>query len=66
MTETAKIICDGCNVNPPWEHRCHGDRAMVLGEQTEFPCECPECLETERTFAALAAAAGFAPKEKRT
>jgi len=18
-------LCDGCNVNQPWEHRCHGE-----------------------------------------
>lgn len=35
------MICDGCNVRPPWEHRCSG-----------AGCECPDCREVER-YAAL-------------
>jgi len=31
----APVICDGCNVREPWEHRCHGK-----------PCECPRCRES--------------------
>lgn len=30
-------LCDGCNVNTPWEHRCHGKDV----------CDCPECRELE-------------------
>lgn len=41
------IICDGCNVTAPFEHRCHGSRSMVRGEQTGLPCECPMCKEME-------------------
>lgn len=26
--------CDGCNVNPPWEHRCHGENC----ECTQLSC----------------------------
>lgn len=39
------FLCDGCNVNFPWEHRCHGDQAMAYGQQTDKPCECPECAQ---------------------
>ena len=39
------IICDGCNVNKPWEHRCHEENAYVGGEKTNKPCECAECKE---------------------
>lgn len=33
------MICDGCNVREPWEHRCHGK-----------PCPCEECREADRLF----------------
>jgi len=39
------VICDGCNVRDPWEHRCHGKEAVVREEQTYKPCECPRCKE---------------------
>jgi NTP pyrophosphatase (non-canonical NTP hydrolase) len=39
------IICDGCNVRDPWEHRCHGSNAYVRGERTGLPCECHQCRE---------------------
>jgi hypothetical protein len=38
------IICDGCNVNPLWEHRCHGARSVVQGEQINRQCQCPDCF----------------------
>lgn len=38
-----KLICDGCNVRPPWEHRCHEGNAWVRGEKTGRPCQCDEC-----------------------
>lgn len=41
------LICDGCNVRWPHEHRCHGDQARVDGEPTEGPCECPDCRMSE-------------------
>ncbi len=37
------FLCDGCNVQLPWEHRCHGDQAVIRGQQTDKPCECLEC-----------------------
>ena len=43
--EKMTIICDGCNVNKPWEHRCHEENAYVGGEKTNKPCECAECKE---------------------
>lgn len=41
-----KDVCDGCNVKEPWEHRCHGDDAVVLGERVGGPCRCTDdvCL----------------------
>ena len=50
MRTEPEIICDGCNVKDGWEHRCHGDRAMVLGVQTLRPCECKECRELEAVY----------------
>lgn len=38
------VICDGCNVRSPWEHRCHGTRSVVQGEQTNKQCQCPDCF----------------------
>lgn len=40
-----KIICDGCNVRGSWEHRCHGSHSMIMGVQTNKPCECEKCEE---------------------
>jgi 8-oxo-dGTP diphosphatase len=42
----ATRICDGCNVRGNWEHKCHGKRCVVGGEQTGLPCQCsnPECV----------------------
>jgi len=41
-----KRICDGCNVLGSYEHKCHGDEAMVCGEQTYKPCECELCISS--------------------
>lgn len=41
------VICDGCNVREPFEHRCHGEQSVVMGEQTGKPCECQPCRELE-------------------
>jgi hypothetical protein len=38
------VICDGCNVRGNWEHRCHGTRSVVAGEQTNKQCQCPDCF----------------------
>lgn len=44
--QEAKLLCDGCKVNWPHEHRCHGtDRIRVNGELVTGPCECRECAE---------------------
>lgn len=43
-TVVAPVICDGCNVRPPFEHRCHGQRSVVRGEQTDKKCQCPDCF----------------------
>lgn len=37
------ILCDGCRVRGPWEHRCHGNMARVDDEPAGGPCVCPEC-----------------------
>jgi len=47
------VVCDGCNVNLPFEHRCHGDRAMVSGEQTGKPCRCVDCFVVEHLLTAV-------------
>lgn len=38
------IICDGCNIREPFEHKCHGKNAIVRGEQTNRSCECQVCV----------------------
>lgn len=38
-----ETLCDGCNVRAPWEHKCHGENAVMYGEQTYKPCECQRC-----------------------
>jgi hypothetical protein len=40
------MICDGCNVREPHEHRCHEDRCTVDGEPVEGTCACAECHPT--------------------
>lgn len=38
------IICDGCNVREPHEHRCHGQGPiMVQGDRQDIACECEPC-----------------------
>jgi hypothetical protein len=39
------VICDGCNVRPPFEHRCHEDRPHVNGALVEGRCECDLCVD---------------------
>ncbi len=39
-----RLICDGCNVRVPFEHRCHGIRSEVNGVQTGRQCECDDCF----------------------
>lgn len=41
---TPQIICDGCNVRPPHEHKCHGDECQVKGVSVGLACECPLCV----------------------
>lgn len=38
-----KNICDGCRGKEPFEHKCHGENAGVLGFKTNKPCECRIC-----------------------
>ena len=38
------IICDGCNVPPPREHRCHVSKSVIRGKQTNRQCQCPGCF----------------------
>lgn len=45
-TTQPKIICDGCNVRPLFEHRCHKQRSVVQGEQTNKMCRCTDCFVT--------------------
>lgn len=40
---STKIICDGCNVQEPYEHRCHGQNQISIGgEIQDGACDC-EC-----------------------
>lgn len=48
--EYKMIICDGCNVNAPFEHRCHEHNAMIRGETTNKSCECPVCQAEKEAF----------------
>jgi len=43
---TRPVICDGCNVRDPWEHRCHGRLTRHRG--TVVACECKACREHEQ------------------
>lgn len=43
------IICDGCNVNEPHEHKCHIHNIVVRGEFTDFNCECIPCRKLHGT-----------------
>lgn len=33
------MLCDGCNVREPWEHKCFGPQ-----------CSCEECKEERELF----------------
>lgn len=44
------VICDGCAVREPWEHKCHGTNIVVRGEHTTKNCECPRCNHLGTTF----------------
>jgi hypothetical protein len=47
-------ICDGCNVRPPHEHRCHEDNIMIFGERHPgVKCRCKSCHPTEEELAAF-------------
>lgn len=37
------VICDGCNIREPFEHRCHGRNIVVRGERADRSCECRPC-----------------------
>lgn len=41
----SKILCDGCNVREPHEHRCHGKEGpiTVQGDRMNAGCECQDC-----------------------
>jgi len=52
MTDKQKeiiLICDGCNVREPWEHRCHGNNASISGIRIGVPCMCnePSCKKEQ-------------------
>lgn len=52
-SQPSPVICDGCNVRSPHEHRCHGDDAWVCGRATGQPCQCPPCAEAKSFVASL-------------
>jgi hypothetical protein len=37
------LICDGCRVREPHEHRCHVFPVLVDGEEVREVCQCREC-----------------------
>lgn len=42
------MICDGCNVHKPHEHRCHGLNTITrFGDILSTACECPGCREAD-------------------
>jgi|GEM_PF-4382766 len=41
------VICDGCSVELPFEHRCHQELARVNGEHVGKPCQCAVCFVAE-------------------
>lgn len=49
----AAAICDGCNVRPPWEHRCHGQ-----------PCPCNDCREADETMEQFRRTGGYVGAER--
>ena len=38
------VICDGCIFHQTDDHRCHGTRSAVQGEQTNKHCCCADCF----------------------
>jgi len=38
MKNKETVLCDGCNVREPWEHRCHGENCN---------CDNPICMEKQ-------------------
>lgn len=58
------LICDGCAVASPHEHRCHGLNAHVMGENTGQSCECLACASDEEI--AIARTAAIESSAKRT
>ncbi len=44
ITGVKIVICDGCDVEQPFEHRCHNERAVVRGEQKDEKCLCVNCF----------------------
>lgn len=44
LDDKQKVICDGCRVTAPFEHRCHGERVQVAGESVAGSCQCVECF----------------------
>lgn len=40
-----RVVCDGCNVREPFEHRCHQRNILVQGERIDKLCCCWECLD---------------------
>jgi hypothetical protein len=45
------LICHGCNVREPHEHRCHEDRTVVGNRMGT--CDCPDCHPTPEELAAF-------------
>jgi len=43
--EREPLICDGCRVRWPHEHRCHRGRMQIQGEPVAGWCACPDCAE---------------------
>lgn len=57
----AVILCDGCLVRAPFEHRCHTpkgepDALMMRGEMRYGVCACPICLTRRQVEATRRAA----------
>ena len=44
------IICDGCNVREPHEHRCHRFPITRFGVKMSKACECLACREADRAM----------------
>jgi len=42
--EKSQLLCDGCNVRHPHEHRCLGIQAKFADEKTGQRCHCADCF----------------------